>query len=689
MAQEVQHDTSDPDNRRKQKSGGCNSRWWKADIAEEGTTAVHDRLVPYVQRLRAAWTRMEIFERAMDRMYENRSLKSNRGALAVLEQVGFNAARLMVTTSIVDTFTARLSRRRPMPMFVVDEGEWSLKQQAIEMRAFVHGKMREHEVDEKSDEGGNDACVRGNGIVYVGDAEDDVVVERVHRRELLVDPHEAKGGPNAVRQMHRVRRMAREVLVAEYPDMADKIGHAPASRIRPGESGAEDWASPAGFYDESDVIDVYESWHLPSCDDYDEDETDGRWARCIEGATLEFCTWTEQRFPFAILRRHLRKDSFWGQGDVERLAPLQHSINKMAADIQENIETAGKLYLFTSGSADNIPTEKFTGVRSMRVKGAAPGQVQFHAPTAISPAHQSILDSRIEYAYRFSGAADWAATARSPLGEGASGVALDTMEDLLSDRHASFEMRYSAWRCMIAQLIIDAAKRIAKRMKAGKDEGEAAADGDERKKPNKYTATWMNAGTLRRIAWDDAEMEDGSYRLEIEGTSYLPTTRGGKLAALTELVKNGIVPQWAAAGAFEEPDIAHTNRIVLAKYHNAERIMQILGDPTKEAPTPLPYHDLDLLLAFGVAYYNRAECDRAPEEVLARYGAFIDLVIEEKKKPGAATGGAEIPNPAGMLAPPGPGGAPGGGPPMPAGGPAMPMEMPAGAPGMMPQGAPA
>src|SRR5690348_16599059 len=99
--------TDGQDRRGSAKSASAaSSRWWVAEPAKEGEQPVdvHGKVVGYVQRLRAAWSQMEIFEQAMDRVYENRSLRSQRAALAVLASAGYAAGRVMMTTSIVDTF---------------------------------------------------------------------------------------------------------------------------------------------------------------------------------------------------------------------------------------------------------------------------------------------------------------------------------------------------------------------------------------------------------------------------------------------------------------------------------------------------------------------------------------------------------------------------------------------------------
>lgn len=647
--------TDDGGGRRGNQDQSARSDWWRDPPRKRGAEPppIHASLVGYVSRLQRAWSRHDIFDRLHDRLYENRTLRSYQRATSALEQAGYGLTRIMVTTSIVDTFVSRFAVRRTLPEFVVDDAEWSLKTQAQEYRKFLHGKMRETQVERLEDESIKDSSVRGTGVLYIDEGEDDVIVERVHRWELYIDPHEAKAGERGVRQMHRIRRVAREVLIAEYPDFKEAIARAPASRPRQGESGSEEWSTPAAFYDTNDVIDLYESWHLPSS----KKAKDGRKAVCIENATLRYEDYELDRFPFAILRRHLRQDGFWGQGDVERLAPLQHDINNVARDIQQNLEIAGKLIVFTNEQTDSIPTEKLTGARPFRVRVRGPlGSVQYAVPQAVNMSHEQILNSRIQMAYQLTGVADWSAEAKSPLGANASGVAIDTMEDLQSNRHAPFEQRLSHWRCDVAQRILDAARAIAERKK---EEGE------------RYETTWMDRGVMRRLEFNKVAMKEEQYSLQIEQISFIPKTRAGRLATVAELVKNRMIPQWAAAASFEEPDVAHINRIVLAKYHNAERIMEVLGDPKKVAPVPLPYYDLELHLAFAVAYYNYAESQGAPDEVLRRYQDYADLVSNKLGKDEAGVGAAMIP------------GAPGG-PPMAGGGP-MPPGMP---PGMPPPGMP-
>lgn len=653
------------------------SRWWDRPLPEKGdeskkaereredvSATVHAEASPYIQTLMAAWERHDWFDRVHDRIYENRALLSYRKARELLEAAGFNPSRLAVTTNIVDTFVSRFTRRRPMPMFVVDGAEWSLKKKAQEFRKLLQGKMMETNVDRLSPACVKDACVRGTGLLYVDEGDDDIVVERSHRWEWFVDPYEAAAGPGAVRQKHRVKRVAREVLQAMYPDQRDVIAKAPPSRRRAHESESE-WANPLGSGAHENVIDVYESWHLPSGCDAD----DGRKAICIEGATLYFDRWEKPRFPVAVLRRHRRQDGYWGQGDVERLAEDQADVNRIARDIQRNAEVHGNLIIFTNEPNDSIPTEKLTGRGPMRIRHRGAQPPIYHVPNPVGPSHLGYLERRISLMYDNSGVAQWSAQGRSPLGNGASGIAIDNMEDLQSDRHAEFEGDYSHWRCDVGHLIIDACQRVAENRKR-----KAKADG---KPSTSYSTTWMKGDTMQRIDWESAAMKEEQYSLQIEPTSYIPSTRAGKLAYAKELMDAGLMQRHHMLALFDEPDIAQHNRIELAAYNRALDVMEILGDDAQEAPMPEPLWDLEVHLVFAKAFYQIAQNDRAPEEIQARYRDYADAVqdLMDQAKPAGDPAIMPPVDPAAMGAPP-PMGPPGMPPEMGMGGPPMPMEMP-------------
>ena len=109
--------------------------------------------------------------------------------------------------------------------------------------------------------------------------------------------------------------------------------------------------------------------------------------------------------------------------------------------------------------------------------------------------------------------------------------------------------------------------------------------------------------------------------------------------------------------------------------------------PTRpEDLQPEPYHDLKLAEKMGLAYFNHAQSEGAPEEIVDRYRQFVDDVLDLQSGPAADQAAAApmgAPMPVGMPMDPmamGGGMPPEGMPPM--GGPPMPVDQ--GAPIPMP-----
>jgi hypothetical protein len=139
---------------------------------------------------------------------------------------------------------------------------------------------------------------------------------------------------------------------------------------------------------------------------------------------------------------------------------------------------------------------------------------------------------------------------------------------------------------------------------------------------------------LERLDWHTVSMTRKQYRLQLEPVGFMPSTRAGKLAATNELIKVGAIQQNQATELYDEPDLAHLNRLQLALRHNNERMCEQVGLLTKPMPQPCEYHDLAGLLAMAKQYYNRAENEMDPvkhrkerQQVLLRFMDFCDKII--------------------------------------------------------------
>ncbi|HLZ48454.1 MAG TPA: hypothetical protein VKR80_07380, partial [Candidatus Limnocylindria bacterium] len=490
----------------------------------------------------------------------------------------------------------------------------------------------------------------------------------VYANELLVDPREAQYGRPW--QMIQVHRVSRDWLMDKFPKAAEAISMASHS-VR------QEWE----FVDDEDIgramdlsnyVDVWEGWRLPSHvgieafgeEDYVED-SDGRHALVVDTGTLVSESWDRPRFPIGVVRYDWSLRGWWGKSLVMGLADLQHRINMIVRDIQSNLEIGGKLIVAVPEAFD-IPVEQLTGSAPYKLKYRGGMPPQWKVPDAVNMAHVHMLEFFIKQMYDLPGVSQAMATSRSSLGLNASGVALDTQYDIDSERFSRQDADYARYRLRCAQLYLDAAHAIAKRRESEKG----------KKRSSILVSNYDGGGRLERLSFLDVALKDGSYKLRLEPVNFLPDTRAGKLSAIQELTKAGVLPQWMAGALFDEPDLARANAIAYADLHNMERVMEGLADEDCElgALMPEPYWNLELALTVGRAFYNRAQAERAPEEIQTRFRTWIDAVIDmqDRKKQQDAEKAAAMAPPA--PPPGGPGGIAFGSTPG-AGGPGLPAGM--------------
>lgn len=597
-----------------------NAAWWRKPV----NSNVHVELTSYASWLLGVYRRSHQFARACEAIYQGDTMRAYGMAMAQLRASGFDTARLNVAKPVADTVVARLSKRRAMPQFKVDNADWSLKRKAKRYRQFILGEMMESDFETLSPMALRDGTIEGNGITRIDDGEDDILAERVYRDELLVDPRETKYGKPW--QVQRVMRVAKDWLADVYPKFKRQIHDAPPSIRRPNEEMDEpdirQHASMEGY------VDVCIAHRRPTSPDSD----DGRMAVTIDGATLRFEQWDSPRFPYAIFRYSDPLRGYWGRGLIRDLADIQHRINCIVRDVQLNIEAVGKGSYLVNEAFD-IPVEMMTGARPFKFQYRGPQPPQWNAPAPVSAQTLQLLEFFIRQAFELTGVSQAASSSKSSLGLGASGVALDTQYDIESERFAMVERQYAKYRLDAAQLYLDAACRVAKKRE----------DKKGTKKDRAYVTSWRGRDKIERLEYSEVEMDADQYRLEMEPVSFIPDTRAGKLSASQELVQAGVIPQWLAASLFDEPDLAKAQMFNLAAYWNQERIMEQLGDEDAEFPSPEPYHDLDIALKMAVAYVNYSESEGAPDEVVSRYRQYADAVTEMKK-------GLEMPAPADPMA---------------------------------------
>lgn len=613
-------------------------RWWLA-----GESECAPALWGWLERLRATWANGALIDLVHRAIYEARPLGSSSSTFShdQLMRSASAPAQINITKSMVDTATSKIAKRRPFPAIGADDAGWSEKLFAKRATRVLRRKLSQPKIERLKPKIVRDGLIWGTGVVKVLRRGGDVDLERVPRRELVVDPREARYGDP--RTLAHVRPVPREVLAEQFPDHAEAIM---AAAVYDRSDAAARYAYDGEGY--ADHVEVIEAWHLPS----GPEAKDGVHVIAIRGTTLLRDEWCRQRFPFAFFHWSEPVDDFWGQGLVEGLAGIQAKTNDMVRDAQTAIYYGSMLKVFVQRSS-NVNKRHMRARHPVVIEhdGAAP---QYVAPNPVSAVTIQFIDWLINKAAEISGISQLSQAGKNPLGSNASGKAIDTMYDIESDRHSMVELALAMFMCDLGTLIIDEAREMA--------------DDDAEGEPGCKLAAWID-----EIDWQKIEVDGGDYHLGVEAVNFLPESRAGKLSFVAELAKAGLIPDpTMTAALFDEPDIARANRTNLGPYHNIERCMEGLADLSVPMLDVVPDEYMNLKLGVLVAKgeLNDAAAMGAPEDVLDRYRQWIDLAKELIPTPDAAPSLQGMPSSPNM---PAPSTAAGLQPDLGAGGPPMPM----------------
>ena len=376
----------------------------------------------------------------------------------------------------------------------------------------------------------------------------------------------------------------------------------------------------------SDMVEVAESWHLPS----EPGATDGQHIVAVRGYTICREPWDCSRFPIEFVHWTAPFRSIRGTGLVSEMAPAQDMINDILRDAKEALHEGSQLKVF-SQRGGNVNKHHLRAQRPAVIEHDGPVP-QYIAPNPVSQQAWNIAFQILDEMFNLSGISRWAASSKSPLGQGVSGKALDTMNDNQSDRFAHVETGYQQFRVGIGMRHVD----LARMMHAEANDKSPAAKFDEQPDPidKSDLAAW-----IRDNEWPDVDIDGGNYHLALEPANYLASSREGRLEDAAELSKAGLIPDPSMTAAlFSEPDMVRMNRPILGPIHRIEQCMSDL--PKLDVPyidiAPDQYMNLELAALICKGELEEARSKKAKPEIVDRFMSFLSDVKAQKDKKNAS-----------------------------------------------------
>jgi len=493
-----------------------------------------------------------------------------------------NRVTFNVVKSCVDTVQSKIAKHKPRPVFLTEDGDWSLQRKAKLLTQYLEGLFYGMDVYTKGKSVFRDGEVFGTGIMKLYPCGNKIECERVLPSEIKVD--DAEGMYGCPRQLHQTKYVSRDVLIDMFPDKAHEIISCQSA----------DNADMV-FYQIADLVEVNESWHLPS----GEDAGDGSHCIVIENATLLSEPYEKDYFPFVFIRWTDRLIGFWGQGLAEELLGIQLELNKLLRLVQTAIHlVSNPRVMVEDGTITNLQhiNNEIAGI--LKYRGTKP---EFVTPTAISAEVYAHIENLYRKAYEISGVSMLSANSAKPEGLD-SGKALREFQDIESDRFQIVGQAYEDFYMNIAKICIDMTRDLNKK--------------------HKQSVKSVNGKFIKQIKWSEIDLDESNYVMKVFPTSALPSTPAGKLSSVTELVQAGFIDRDMAMSLLDFPDLEAFNSLQNASVDITKKMIEVM---TEEGIYETPEPEMNLELAKNMAQnaYLKYRTNGLEEERLDLLRRFI------------------------------------------------------------------
>lgn len=240
----------------------------------------------------------------------------------------------------------------------------------------------------------------------------------------------------------------------------------------------------------------------------------------------------------------------------------------------------------------------------------APGITQpviVATPAPISPQYQQLLEYYEQKAYNLAGISQLSAQSKKPSGLN-SGVALQTLEDVESERHNVILQNYIHFLMQVAEIFIDVAPETDLIL------------------PNKI-------GTAK-MTWKDVKKERDNMTLQFAPSSALSKDPKTKMEQIEKMVAMRIIDQSLVATLMEIPDLERAYSLETASLDVCERIIErAIEDDKYDFYETANLQQLFNLVTF---YINRLDANDESPKVMERLVLLLKVVKGKMNEVNAA-----------------------------------------------------
>ena len=524
------------------------NKWWDAPTAE-----VHERLIPYIQRLRQNQSVRRTQNVRFAKLYQNQALTgTNRFTDNFDDTPTASSMSYNVIKSGIDTAVAKIAKQRPRAYFLTEKGNSAQQKRAKLLTQYMDGTFHDMNIYSLGAKVVRDATIIGLGAlkIYKDTERGKICAERVVTDELTIDDNEGMYGEPG--QLHQVKYIFKDVLVSMYPKYTKEINDAkPAFDDKYTDTEARE------------MVLVVESWKLRASP-----TTSGKHAITIDGATLLDEPYDKDYYPFVFFRWTERITGFWGMGIAEELYGTQLEINKLLRTVQlaQHFIAVPRVMV---NAATKVNTTSISNKVGSIVKYAGP-EPKFVTAQAMSSEIYNYIRWLIQSSFEQIGISQLSATSQKPAGLD-SGAALREYQDIETERFALVSQAYERFYLDVAKIVLDLSKELY----------------TDNNIPMKYAGKDF----IKKIKWKDVSMDEDQYVMQIYPTNILPTLPAAKLQKASELYQGGIIDKATFTRLTDFPDLKEAMDPLTA---SDDLIIYMLDDIVEEGKYQPPEPALNL-----------------------------------------------------------------------------------------------
>ena len=561
-------------------------------------------------------------------------LRLVRSSQVPLGRVTFN-----VIQSAVDTLVSKLTADESVPYFLTEGGTFKQQRQAKALTCFSDGILYENQAQNLGADVLRDALIMGDGFVfgYVDPTTKRVTFERVVCSEIYVD--ELEGQYGKPRSMHRVRTVDKKVLMGQFKGNSHAI-----NLIKNVQRVTLDGSMSSNVIQVADVVDVTESWHLPSAPG----ATDGRYMITVDNGVLYSEDYSEDYFPFVHLAWSKPIQGYWSISAASQIQGIQMELNKLLWLQSRAIHLAGAFKCFIPADT-RIVQEHMNNMVGQATYFSGSQIPQYITVPAVSDQVIQRIMSLKQDAFEQLGVSTLDAQSKKPAGLN-SGASLREYADISSERFYAQGRLYQQFFIDLARLGINLAKRVAE------EEGS-------------YEVTYNKRGPgrtyLERLDWKDIDIDADQFTTKCWSVALLPDTPAGMQQSIAEQVQAGWLTPRQGQRLMAYPDLAAAEQLDTSAEDYLHMILDKMVDGDSEDPqedytAPSPEDDLVLAAQLCQQYLNEGRTNELPEErldLLRTFAQQLQALNEEANPPApppmpGAPGAPGAGVPQGQAAPP-------------------------------------